>query len=191
MVSTYFEGASSFDEDSILVERFLAGEASAFEALYAKYYVKVHSLSKGVLISEEEAADVTQEVFTLVYRNLHRFNRQSKFSTWLFRITINRSIQESRKRRFKHKHVELSEAAESVAPDLTEDADPRIQSAMEKLTPQDRAILTLFYWQEQNLQEISESMEINLNAAKTRLYRARERFRIFFEKEVPHDSERN
>lgn len=189
MVSVYFEGAGSFDEDTVLVERFLAGQPSGFEDLYAKYYAKVLSLSKGVLISEEEAADVTQEVFTLVYRNLHRFNRQSKFSTWLFRITINRSIQESRKRRFKHKHVELSEAAESAAPELvSEDSDPRVQSAMEKLTPQDRAILTLFYWQEQNLQEISESMEINLNAAKTRLYRARERFRIFFEKEVPHDS---
>lgn len=187
-MSIYFEGAGSFDEDSILVERFLAGEKAAFEGLYEKYYAKVFSLAKGVMINEEEAADVTQEVFTLVYRNLHRFNKQSKFSTWLFRIAINRSIQESRKRRFKHKHVELIEAAEKAVPEQNEETDPRVQAAMEKLTPQDRAILTLFYWQEQNLQEIAESMEINLNAAKTRLYRARERFRIFFEKEERHDS---
>lgn len=187
-MSIYLEGAGNFDEDTILIERFLAGEKSAFETLYAKYYTKVFSLSKGVLISEEEAADVTQEVFTLVYRNLQRFNRQAKFSTWLFRIAINRSIQESRKRRFKHKHVELVEAAESAAPEQMDDPDPRVQAAMEKLTPQDRAILTLFYWQEQNLQEIAESMGINLNAAKTRLYRARERFRVYFEKEEQHDS---
>ncbi len=187
-MSIYFEGAGTYDEDAILVERYLAGEISAFEDLYAKYYAKVFSLAKGVMINEEEAADITQEVFTLVYRNLHRFNRQSKFSTWLFRITINRSIQESRKRRFKHKHVTLLEAEDKAAPEPTEEADPRIQAALEKLTPQDRAILTLFYWQEQNLQEISESMEINLNAAKTRLFRARERFKIFFEKEEPRDS---
>ena len=187
-MSIYFEGAGSFDEDSILVERFMAGEKTAFEGLYEKYYTKVFSLAKGVMINDEEASDVTQEVFTLVYRNLSRFNKQAKFSTWLFRITINRSIQESRKRRFKHKHVELIEASEKAAPEVSDDVDPRVQSAMEKLTPQDRAILILFYWQEQNLQEIAESMEINLNAAKTRLYRARERFRVFFEKEGTHDS---
>ncbi|MBS1702160.1 MAG: sigma-70 family RNA polymerase sigma factor [Armatimonadetes bacterium] len=187
-MSIYLEGAGNYDEDAILVERFVAGEKTAFEDLYHKYYNKVFSLAKGVMILEEEAIDVTQEVFALVYRNLHRFNRQAKFSTWLFRITINRSIQESRKRRFKHKHVELIEAAESVAPEAPEHDDPRIQAAMEKLTPQDRAIIILFYWQEQTLQEIAESMDINLNAAKTRLYRARERFRTFFEKETGHDS---
>jgi RNA polymerase sigma-70 factor (ECF subfamily) len=54
---------------------------------------------------------------------------------------------------------------------------------MEMLAPQDRAIITLFYWQELSLQEIADSMDINLNAAKTRLYRARERFRQHFEEE--------
>lgn len=188
-MSIYFEKAGFYDEDSVLIERFVAGERTAFEPLYEKYYAKVFSLAKGVLIIDEEAADVTQEVFTLVYRNLGRFNRQSKFSTWLFRIAINRSIQESRKRRFRHKHVELTEAADQAAPEHAQEPDMRIQRALEQLNPQDRAILTLFYWQEQNLNEISESMGINLNAAKTRLYRARERFKRFFEQEASHDSD--
>lgn len=188
MVSVYFENMASYDEDGILIDRFIAGERTAFESLYEKYYSKVFSLAKGVLILDEEAADVTQEVFTLVYRNLGRFNRQSKFSTWLFRIAINRSIQESRKRRFRHKHVELTEAIDQVAPETIHESDPRIQRSLEMLTPQDRAILTLFYWQEQTLLEISESMDINLNAAKTRLYRARERFRHYFELEATDDS---
>jgi RNA polymerase sigma factor (sigma-70 family) len=79
---------------------------------------------------------------------------------------------------------ELDQAAEQPAPSQGGDEpDPRVQLAMEKLAPQDRAIITLFYWQELSLQEIADSMDINLNAAKTRLYRARERFRQYFEQE--------
>lgn len=177
-----FEFAGTFDEDMILVERFLSGDAEAFELLYARYYTKVFNLARGVLIDPEEAADATQEIFALVYRNLHRFNRQSKFSTWLFRVAVNRSIQESRKRRFKHRHVELNEGLEQPSIEVPKvEVDPKVQKSLEKLAPQDRAILTLFYWQEMSLQEIAESMQINLNAAKTRLYRARERFRKVYE----------
>jgi RNA polymerase sigma-70 factor, ECF subfamily len=183
-VSAIFESVGPFDEDSILVERFLAGDTHAFEALYQKYYTKVFSLSRGVLIDHDEAADITQEIFALVYKNLPRFNRQSKFSTWLFRVSINRSIQESRKRRFRNKPLELVEAYEQAAPDTHEnDGDPRVHEALQRLAPQDRAILTLFYWQDLSLIEIAESMSINLNAAKTRLYRARERFRSFYDLE--------
>jgi RNA polymerase sigma-70 factor, ECF subfamily len=183
-VSAILESTGPFDEDSILVERFLAGDKTSFEVLYQKYYAKVFSLARGVLIDHEEAADTVQEIFGLVYRNLPRFNRQAKFSTWLFRISINRSIQESRKRRFKNKHLELVEAYEKAAPDPHEDdGDPRVQAALQHLAPQDRAILTLFYWQDLSLNEIADSMAINLNAAKTRLYRARERFRVFYERE--------
>lgn len=181
-MSAVFEQTGGFDEDSILVDRYLRGDHTAFEELYRKYYTKVFGLSKGVLIDAEEAADVTQEIFGLVYRNLHKFNRQSKFSTWLFRVAVNRSIQESRKRRFKHKHVELNEALEHPAVIQTsEEEDPNVQAALEKLAPPDRAILILFYWQELSLNEIADSMSINLSAAKTRLYRARERFRSFYE----------
>lgn len=179
-----YESAGNFDEDTILVERFVAGDQTAFETLYARYYAKVFNLARGILIDPEEAADATQEIFALVYRNLIKFNRQSKFSTWLFRISVNRAIQESRKRRFRNRTVELDQAAEQAAPPQGGDEpDPRVQLALEKLAPQDRAIISLFYWQELSLQEIADSMDINLNAAKTRLYRARERFRQYFEQE--------
>ena len=59
--------------------------------------------------------------------------------------------------------------------------DPRVQSAMTALAPADRALLVLFYWDELSLQEIADSIGCNVNAAKTRLYRARERFRTQYE----------
>ncbi len=174
----------SFDEDLVLVERFLAGDHGAFEQLYARYHDKVFAVSRGILLDAEEAADAVQEIFTLVLKNLHRFDRRSKFSTWLFRVAVNRSIQEARRSRHKYKHVELTEAVERVAPEPPETIDPKIHVALQKLTPNDRALLILFYWEELSLQEIADSLRCNVNAAKTRLYRARERFRMVYEGEI-------
>lgn len=174
----------SFDEDTILVDRYLSGDHTVFEIIYRKYYDKVFAISRGILIDADEAADAVQEIFTLVYRHIGRFDRRAKFSTWLFRIAVNRSIQEARKRRFKYRAVELSEAIGKEAPTESNEMDPMIQSALAQLAPQDRAILTLFYWEELSLNEIADSIGCNENAAKTRLYRARERFRVHYEGEV-------
>jgi RNA polymerase sigma-70 factor (ECF subfamily) len=174
----------SFDEDSVLVERFLSGDRTAFESLYAKYYDKVFAIARGVLLDSDEAADAVQEIFTLVYKHLHRFDQRSRFSTWLFRVAVNRSIQEARKNRYKSRNVELTEASGRVAADEPEADDPLIQAAMAKLAPNDRALLVLFYWEELSLNEIAESLGCGVNAAKTRLYRARERFRAIYEGEA-------
>jgi RNA polymerase sigma-70 factor (ECF subfamily) len=172
---------SPFDEDIVLVERFLAHDQEAFEQLYARYYDKVFAIARGILIDHEEAADAVQEIFSLVHRHLPRFDRRSKFSTWLFRIAVNRSIQEARKNRHKHRHVSLVEALETHAPEVVETTDPNIQATLAKLAPADRALLTLFYWEELSLNDIAASLGCNVNAAKTRLYRARERFRELYE----------
>ena len=173
--------SGSFDEDLVLVERFLGGDSRAFEDLYTKYYDKVFAIARGVLIDSDEAADAVQEVFTLVYRHLGRFDKRSRFSTWLFRVAVNRSIQEARRTRHRSRTVALTEADGKIAPDETDNRDPKIQATILKLAPSDRALLVLFYWEELSLQDIADSIGCGVNAAKTRLYRARERFRVIYE----------
>jgi RNA polymerase sigma-70 factor (ECF subfamily) len=173
----------SFDEDLILVDRYLAGDTSAFEAIYSKYYEKVFAISRGILLDQDEAADAVQEIFTLVYRHIRRFDQRSKFSTWLFRVAVNRSIQEARKHRFKNKSLELTEASAQTDPPEMEVLDPHIAAAMSQMSPNDRALLVLFYWEELSLNEIADSLGCGVNAAKTRLYRARERFKSLYEAE--------
>jgi RNA polymerase sigma-70 factor (ECF subfamily) len=169
-----------FDEDMVLVERYLSGDQTAFELLYSKYYDKVFAIARGVLMDHDEAADAVQEVFTLVYRHIKRFDRRSRFSTWLFRVAVNRSIQEARRNRHKSRNVELKEALATEAPTDCDEMDPKVQAAMSEMAPADRALLVLFYWEELSLQEIGDSIGCNVNAAKTRLYRARERFRVLY-----------
>lgn len=163
------------------MERFLAGDGSVFEVLYQRYYDKVFAIARGILLDAEEAADAVQEIFTLVYRHLGRFDRRSRFSTWLFRIAVNRSIQQSRRNKHRSKLVSLNEALSAESPAEPTIGDPRVYEALGKLQPADRALLVLFYWDELSLQEIAESLECGVNAAKTRLYRARERFRTLYE----------
>ncbi len=174
-----------FDDDSIIVARVLAGEGDQFQRLYAKYHTRVIALVRGIVLDSEEAQDVTQEVFTLALRNLSKFDRRSRFGTWLYRIAVNRSIQETRKLRFRFRHTNLDEVDHHlVAPDeTTPTIDANVEAALAKLSSNDRALLTLFYWQELSLQEMAEAMGSNVNAVKTRLYRARERFRVHYEEQ--------
>lgn len=174
----------NFDDDLLLVDRVLSSDPHAFQSLYEKYYDRVFAISYGILRENEEAADAVQEIFTLVYKNLARFDRRSKFSTWLFRIAVNRSIQQARKLKYKKRQAEYDSYIETIPEKQppAEDADPRVNEAMNQLHPNDRAILTLFYGDELSLQEIADSMGCSANAAKTRLFRARERLREIYEK---------
>jgi len=172
------------DEDLYLVERFVAGQSTAFQVIYEKYFDKVHSIARGVLGDHEDASDATQEVFTAVYRNLKSFDRRSKFSTWLFRVAVNRSIQFARSVKQKRRQVELTEAADVATLDrIPAIENQQVATCMRALNEEDRAILVLYYWHELSLQEIGPIMGCNPNAAKTRLFRARERFKAQFEKE--------
>lgn len=174
---------AEYDEDVILVDRAVAGDDAAFQVLFHRYHNKVFAISRGVLLDAEEASDAVQEIFTLVYRNLGRFDRRSRFSTWLFRIAVNRSIQQARKSKHRRHDVPLIHAEDAASnAEFDEPGEPEIEITMSRLHPADRALLTLFYWDELNLHEIGESLGCSANAAKTRLFRARERFKTQYEK---------
>src|SRR5947209_5402324 len=159
MVSAVLEHGrpETFDEDAMQIERFLNGDIRAFDALYTKYYDKVYTIARGVLLDAEEASDTVQEVFTLVHRHLYRFDKRAKFSTWLFRIAVNRSIQDSRKRRRRPLTVELMEVSGREASSALQ-TDPRVPITLSKLKAEDRALLLLHYWDELSLQEIADSI---------------------------------
>lgn len=170
----------AYDEEAMLVKRCLDGEPEAFDRLYNRYREKVYVLSMGILMNSDDAADAVQETFALAYKNLRRFKLKSRFGTWLFRIAINSAIQLSRKLKNKRRNQPLDDAAELPAPPAVSesgvDADV-VNAALVQLKPDDRAVLTMFYWEDMSLEEIAETLGCGANAAKTRLYRARERFR--------------
>jgi RNA polymerase sigma-70 factor (ECF subfamily) len=172
----------SWDEDMGLVRRFLAGDHGAFDKIYNRYYEKVFVIARGILIDVDDASDATQECFQKIYSNLNRFDGRSRLSTWIFRIAVNSAIQVSRRLKYRRRHQPLSEASDlEVETDTpTTPHFERLQEAMVSLRPEDRAILTLFYWENLSITQISETLGCRENAAKTRLYRARERLKRAF-----------
>ena len=169
-------------EDEVLAKRFSRGDASAFDALHRKYFPRVYAVARGILLDREDADDAVQEAFTKIYENLPRFRGGSRLGTWIFRIAVNSAIQVSRRQKSKRKWSSIDDvgdiAVETI--DLDESA-AQVHRAMAEMKPDDRAVLSLFYWEGLNLIEIGETLNCGSNAAKTRLFRARTRFKEIYE----------
>lgn len=182
-VSAADRATIQFDEDLLLAKRFLEGDQAAFATLYDRYYERIYTLSKGILLDADDAQDAVQETFTLIYKNLRRFNERSRLSTWIFRIAVNTAIQQSRKLKNKKRNVPLEDAEHAqTPPDPGATADQvKVASAMHSLSTADRAVLTLFYWEDVSINEVAQAIDCSPNAAKTRLFRARERFKAAYE----------
>src|SRR5690348_4736333 len=82
----------SADEESVLVERLKAGEQQAFETVFARYSPKLYRLALRIVDNVPDAEEVIQDVFWTVYRKAESFRGQSRFSTWLYRLTINAAV---------------------------------------------------------------------------------------------------
>lgn len=173
-------GVPALDDDAVLVRRFLAGDNAAFDTLYERYYDKVYALARGILGDSEEALDAVQSTFVQVWRNLSRFQQRSRFSTWLYRISVNTAIQHARRTKRQRQTEALDET--SLTGTMEDDEggllSAKVSLALGALREEDRAVLTLYYWEEQSLEQLAEVLGCSPNAAKTRLYRARERFRL-------------
>ena len=85
-------------DDSSLVERSVAGDYKAFELLYEKHVARVYAICLRYSGNEDEASDITQDVFIQVWEKLNKYRGDSAFSTWLYRIATNISISHFRKR---------------------------------------------------------------------------------------------
>lgn len=172
------------DGDEALTQRFLNGDTAAFDAIYRKYFGRVFTIARGILLSKEDADDATQEAFTKIFENLPRFRGGSRLGTWIFRIAVNSAIQVSRRGKSRRRLSPLDDVAETMAETIDlDDSAKKVHKAMAQLRDEDRAVLTLFYWEELTLAEIGEALGCGGNAAKTRLFRARAKFREVYENE--------
>lgn len=174
-------GQVTVDRDHSLIERCRSGDTTAFDELFRTHKDKVYSVCLGVMGNPDDALDALQDCFSLVYQNLHRFDGRSQFATWLYRIAVNASIQLLRRAKARPKTVPLGDSM-AVEPQTSrsENFDPAIMEALAALAPRDRALVTLYYWQDLALPEIAEIVGCSHAAAKTRLYRARERFKELY-----------
>lgn len=176
-----------FDE-APLVARAKAGDSSAFSELVSKYERRVFRLAKNITRNDEDAEDVLQDAFLKAYEHLDRFEGNSKFYTWLVRITVNEALMKLRKRK-TDRTVSLDEPVElgdevmqreiavwDGTPEQRyagEEMKKILEDALETLKPDFRTVFTLRDIEELSTEETAEALDISVAAVKSRLLRAR------------------
>ena len=165
-----------------LIKRIAEGETELFFHIAEHYAQAVHTLIIRIVSSEEDAEELTQDVFLRVFENLPYFNFKSSFSTWLYRIAYNIAISYSRRQKQptytiderRLQSVELSDVERMEA--ATDDATIKaLTEAIEKLESQERALVTLFYYEERSVAECAAIMGQTENNIKVRLHRIRKK----------------
>jgi RNA polymerase sigma-70 factor (ECF subfamily) len=179
------------DDEPELVAAAKAGDISAFETLVSRYERKIFRLAQNITQNREDAEDVMQESFLKAYEHLDGFQGNSRFYTWLVRISVNQALMKLRKRR--PNVVSLDEevdTGEELMPREVEDWGPSpeerykqtelsdiLSTTIAELDPSFRIVFQLRDIEELSTEETAETLGLSVPAVKSRLLRARLKLR--------------
>ena len=180
------------DDQDRLVASLKNGEAGAFEELINSYQGLVYNICLNVMGQQQDAEDLTQEVFVDLYRAIHRFEGKSKLSTWIYRIAKNKCMDElkSRKRQkragffsFKKsiddpKVINIGSNQFHPGVKLENQEKAKIlYSKIEELNPNQRIAFTLFFIEGRSYKEVAEIMELSVSAVESIIFRSKKKLR--------------
>ena len=182
--------------DSELIDQTLAGDQSAYADLVKRHQRFAFTLALRFAKNREDAEEITQDCFVKAYRALATFNGQAKFTTWLYSIVYTTAMTSLRKKRVETSSIDDDDNAiqiESTGGYDENNAENRSRSfylnqAIAQLLPDDAAIITLFYKGEQSLEEIAQTMGMEANTVKVKLFRARQRLKERLERNLKHEA---
>ena len=172
-----------YRDDQYYIEQILNGDTAAYRPLVEKHQDFVYTIVKRIITRAEEAEELAQDVFVKAFSKLPDFRGGAKFSTWLYRIAYNTAISHTRKKKVEflstedhiienHSEDELMKDLFGLSPD---EQKSLINNAMASLPKTDSLIITLFYFHEKDLEEISEIIGMTQNNVKVKLHRIRKR----------------
>ncbi len=189
-------------EDIDIVKKVKSGDTDAFREIIGKYKKVVFNHARSFLRNTQEAEDACQEIFISIYNNIRKFRGDSKFSTWVYRITVNTC-----KNKLKQLKRQRARIAEEAYEQGDEELDRRITNIREKeekepdnifagenvkdivlkrvseLTEEQRDVITLRDIDGLTYEEIAGVMKLSVSAVKSKIFRARENLREKLEKD--------
>jgi RNA polymerase sigma factor (sigma-70 family) len=182
---------STGPSDTEIISQVLKGDHNAYAILVERYKSYVFTLTLRFTKNREDAEEVSQDIFVKAYRYLADFKGTAKFSTWLYTIVNTTCITFLRKKRLEvhslddERTFEVADSQDSGFQANQVEQKSRqnmVNQAIALLNPDDAEIITLFYKNEQSLEEIGQILGLEANTAKVRLHRARTRLREKMEK---------
>jgi len=165
------------DADAALVARAQAGDAAAFRALVERHRDQAYAVALRITRSPAEAAEAAQEALVRAWVALPSFRGEAAFGTWLHRVVARRALDRAEalsRRRGREVGVEaaLEEAGDAPAPHDHLLAG-RLEALLGRLSPAQRAVVTLFYLEERRVEDVAAALGMPGNTVKTHLHRAR------------------
>lgn len=169
--------------DTYYIEKIQAGDTASFACLLDKYSRPVHSLILKMVRSREDAEELAQDVFLKAFRNLSSFKKECSFSTWIYRIAYNTAISALRKKKIEFLAIEeatlnnVSEEEVAHALGRTDNHDQlaMLDAALERLPPDERGIILLFYLKEKTIEEMMTITGLSTSNIKVKLHRIRKK----------------
>ena len=172
------------DEDFVLIRMFIEGKESTFRTLVIKHKEKVRNLVFITLGDAEYVDDISQDVFISVYHKLKDFRFESKFTTWLYRITVNKCRDYLRKKKVRSIFVPIGDSdREYPTGPFSENIDiPHlVRSAIDKLPDKLKVPLVLRDIEGLSYKEIADQLGTEVGTVKSRIFRARESLKFILE----------
>lgn len=166
-------------DDTKLIERCIEGDRQAFETLLIQYEKPVFNAAYRMLNNREDASDVTQTVFLKVYENFSSFDPSRRFFSWIYRITLNESLNWLGKQN-RLEPLQHETADEGLSPEQEVDSaklSAEIQAALMTLKTDYRTVIILKHFLGCSYMEISDVLEIPEKTVKSRLYSARQQLK--------------
>ena len=174
-----------------LIEQLKEGDESAFKFIVDNWKDMVYNTALSIVQQPQDAEDVTQEVFVQVYQSVHGFKRESKFSTWLYKITLSKAMDHERKKKRKKRFGLIKslfgEGSEAVVnpPDFNhpgvsldnKEKAANLFKAMQSLPENQRIAFVLNKVEGLSYQEIGEIMDTTVSAVESLLHRAKTNLR--------------
>ncbi len=180
--------------DEMLVREFLDGNRDAFMHLVQRHQERVRNLIYSILGYSQVVDDLAQDVFIKVYQSLPNFRHQSAFSTWLYRVTVNRCRDEMRRNKVRRMFrldsiLEKDQPVETATTERAERilVDEALKHALQQLSESHRTIVLLKEVEGLSYEEIARVLQCGVGTVKSRLARARARLKSLLQPYVEEE----
>lgn len=185
---TVRDGASvSSLEDDEYISKAKSGDQKAYKELMEKYQKPLYFHVIKMVKNHEQVEDLVQEAFMKAFKNLDSYNTEYAFSTWLYRITTNHTIDFLRKKKLKttsihnpvktkdgEVEIEISGQSQTDRDIIKKERKVIIHNAIQNLPEKYRRVIEMRHLEELSYQEISEELDLPLGTVKAHIFRARE-----------------
>ncbi len=177
------------DTDWAIVRRVQEGNVGDFDTLIRKYRERVYAIIYNMTSNREDAADLTQDAFIKAFQSIHRFQGQSSFFTWLYRIAVNGSLSHLRRNKlrtfFSFEKIHDEEKGHEIISQLTDktggdrelfvkELQEKLNEALQKLSIKHRTVVTLFEIDGLSHEEIADVMNCSVGTVRSRLHYAKQ-----------------